>query len=196
MASSRQVLAHSTALCYTLFCAAICKRSDSKCKLLQFAKCCHVRCRSACFSFSCSVLCCRTAATYSSILKTNVVGVFLITKAFIPLLKNKQSSTVINISSTQGSISWSRVAFTNPEKNPVGAKWIAYNSSKAALNMRMHLPTDVGVAVTFPACSLVDFSMLFIAYACRLHAASLSKLGQQGPSHTFSHCLSSSISIV
>ena len=69
-------------------------------------------------------------------MNVNVVGTFLVTKAFIPLLKNKQSRVAVNISSGQGSISRNRLAFTDPDKNPLGAQWIAYNASKAALNMR------------------------------------------------------------
>ena len=78
----------------------------------------------------------RTGDTYRNILNVNVVGTFLVTRAFIPLLKKKPSRTIVNISSGLGSISQNRLAFTAPNKNPVGKLWIAYNASKAGLNMR------------------------------------------------------------
>ena len=69
-------------------------------------------------------------------MNVNVVGTFLVTKAFLPLLRKKPSRVVVNMSSGQGSISHNRLAFTHPERNPLGAQWIAYNASKAAVNMR------------------------------------------------------------
>ncbi len=82
------------------------------------------------------VLYSRTGAKYENIMKVNVVGVFLTTKAFVPLLKKKQSRTIVQISSIFASISFNRLGMTNPEKNPAADKLIAYNASKAAVNMR------------------------------------------------------------
>ena len=75
----------------------------------------------------------RTAATYSIVLKVNVVGVFLTTKAFVPLLRKKQSRTIVQLSSIFASTSFNR---KGTENNPAATKLIAYNSSKAAVNMR------------------------------------------------------------
>ncbi|DBA69406.1 hypothetical protein WJX79_005430 [Trebouxia sp. C0005] len=74
-----------------------------------------------------------TGATYSNVLKVNVVGVFLTTKAFLPLLRKKQSRTIVQLSSIFASTSFNR---KGTENNPAATKLIAYNSSKAALNMQ------------------------------------------------------------
>ena len=54
----------------------------------------------------------------------------------MPLLLKKQARMVVQISSGLGSITRNRLGMTEPEKNPVANRWIAYNASKAALNMR------------------------------------------------------------
>ncbi|DBA71352.1 TPA: hypothetical protein ACH3X2_011162 [Trebouxia sp. C0005] len=76
------------------------------------------------------------AATYEKILKVNVVGPYLVTRTFVPLLLKRNTRTVVQMSSGLGSITRNRLGMTDPEKNPVGNKWIAYNASKAALNMQ------------------------------------------------------------
>ncbi len=82
---------------------------------------------------------CRTGAAYERILKVNVVGTFLVTKTFLPLLMKKNTRTVVQISSGLGSLTRNRLGITAPDQNPVADKWIAYNASKAALNMRKHM---------------------------------------------------------
>ncbi|MCJ1302257.1 hypothetical protein MMC08_005060 [Hypocenomyce scalaris] len=77
-----------------------------------------------------------TSATYEKILKVNVVGPYLVTRTFVPLLLKRNTRTVVQISSGLGSLTRSRLGITDPKKNPVGNKWIAYNASKAALNMQ------------------------------------------------------------
>ncbi len=89
----------------------------------------------------------RTGATYSNVLKVNVVGVFLTTKAFVPLLKKKQSRTIVQLSSIFASTSFNR---KGTENNPAATKLIAYNSSKAALNMRKL--TSVGLSSPVLTC--------------------------------------------
>ena len=69
------------------------------------------------------------------------MGTFLVTRTLLPLLFKKQTRTIVQISSGLGSISGNRVGMTEPEKNPVANKWIAYNASKAALNMRKCTPS-------------------------------------------------------
>lgn len=74
---------------------------------------------------------CRSGSEYIRVLQTNVVGPFLITKHFLPLLKKKDTKVVVNTSSICGSIS----------ANAAGAfkgLLLAYNSSKAAINMRKY----------------------------------------------------------
>ena len=94
-------------------------------------------------------LLCRDAATYEKILKVNVVGPYLVTRTFVPLLLKRNTRTVVQMSSGLGSITRNRLGMTDPEKNPVGNKWIAYNASKAALNMRkycLHEYADAAVS--------------------------------------------------
>ena len=83
-----------------------------------------------------SSLFCRSGAQYKDVLNVNVVGVFLTTKAFVPLLKKKQTRTIVQISSIFASVSFNRLGITSPEKNGAADILIAYNSSKAAVNMR------------------------------------------------------------
>ncbi|KAL3131420.1 hypothetical protein ABBQ38_007732 [Trebouxia sp. C0009 RCD-2024] len=73
---------------------------------------------------------------YEEILKINVLGPFTMTTNFLPLLRKKQSRAVVNMSSGLASISTNRLYISDHEKMPLGNRWIAYNSSKAALNMQ------------------------------------------------------------
>lgn len=75
----------------------------------------------------------RTGQEYEKILKVNVVGYFLTTKAFLPLLRKKQSRVIVNMSSLLGSIANNKLAITEPAKNPLGNRWIAYNASSMSL---------------------------------------------------------------
>jgi NAD(P)-dependent dehydrogenase (short-subunit alcohol dehydrogenase family) len=63
--------------------------------------------------------------------ETNVFGVFAVTKAFLPLLKKSEAGRVVNMSSGLGSLTQN----SDPNWIFAGAKPLAYNSSKAALNM-------------------------------------------------------------
>eukprot|EP00891_Asterochloris_glomerata_P004408 jgi/Astpho2/4408/Aster-00026 len=71
-------------------------------------------------------------AEYLKILDVNVVGPLRVTQALLPLLLKKNTRKVINISSTLGSISTHR----KQEFGPMSSRFVAYNSSKAALNMQ------------------------------------------------------------
>ncbi|KAL3162742.1 hypothetical protein ABBQ38_008562 [Trebouxia sp. C0009 RCD-2024] len=77
-----------------------------------------------------------TSSLYEKVLRVNVVGTYLVTRTFVPLLMKRNTKVVVQISSGLGSITRSRLGMTDPEKNPVSNKWIAYNASKAALNMQ------------------------------------------------------------
>lgn len=63
--------------------------------------------------------------------ETNVFGVFSVTKAFLPLLKKSESGRIVNLSSGLGSLTQN----SDPSWAFAGVKPLAYNSSKAALNM-------------------------------------------------------------
>ena len=85
---------------------------------------------------------CRAASWYEKVMRVNVVGPYLVTRTFLPLLLKRNTRTVVQISSGLGSITRNRLGMTEPEKNPIGNAFIAYNSSKAALNMRKYMATE------------------------------------------------------
>ena len=63
--------------------------------------------------------------------ETNVFGVFAVTQAFLPLLKKSEAGRIVNHSSGLGSLTQN----SDPNWDFAGVKPLAYNSSKAALNM-------------------------------------------------------------
>jgi len=63
--------------------------------------------------------------------ETNVFGVFAVTQAMLPLLKQSGAGRIVNMSSGLGSLTQN----SDPEWGFAGVKPLAYNSSKAALNM-------------------------------------------------------------
>lgn len=77
-----------------------------------------------------------TAAWYEKVMRVNVIGTYLVTRTFLPLLLKRETRAVVQISSGLGSIANNRLAMTDPEKNPIGNRFIAYNASKAAINMQ------------------------------------------------------------
>ena len=62
---------------------------------------------------------------------TNVFGPFAVTQAFVPLLKKSPAARIVNMSSGLGSLTQN----SDPSWGFAGVKPLAYNSSKAALNM-------------------------------------------------------------
>ena len=62
---------------------------------------------------------------------TNFFGVIAATKAFLPLVKKSDSGRIVNVSSGLGSLAQN----SDPNWEFAAVKPIAYNSSKAALNM-------------------------------------------------------------
>lgn len=62
-------------------------------------------------------------------LETNVVGLFAVTKAFLPLLRKAPSARIVNVSSALGSL------FTMSDPQKMQNDFLAYSSSKAAVNM-------------------------------------------------------------
>lgn len=63
--------------------------------------------------------------------ETNVFGVFSVTKAFVPLLQHSEAGRIVNLSSGLGSLTQN----SDPNWEFAHVKPLAYNSSKAALNM-------------------------------------------------------------
>jgi len=63
--------------------------------------------------------------------ETNVFGVFNVTAALVPLLKKSPAARIVNVSSTLGSLAMN----SDPNSQYAEYKSLAYNSSKAALNM-------------------------------------------------------------
>ena len=63
--------------------------------------------------------------------ETNVFGVFAVTQAFLPLLRKSEAGRIVNLSSGLGSLTQN----SDPTWGFAGVKPLAYNSSKAALNM-------------------------------------------------------------
>ena len=63
--------------------------------------------------------------------ETNVFGVFAVTQAMLPLLKKSDAGRIVNLSSGLGSLTQN----SDPNWAFAAVKPLAYNSSKAALNM-------------------------------------------------------------
>ncbi len=63
--------------------------------------------------------------------ETNVFGVFAVTKAMLPLLRKSETGRIVNMSSGLGSLTEN----SDPQGQYANIKPLAYNSSKAALNM-------------------------------------------------------------
>jgi NAD(P)-dependent dehydrogenase (short-subunit alcohol dehydrogenase family) len=73
-----------------------------------------------------------TVEAFRETLETNVLGVFRVTKAFLPLLKKSARGRIVNVSSGLGSLTrQSDPNSTLAARNIL----LAYSSSKAALNM-------------------------------------------------------------
>lgn len=62
---------------------------------------------------------------------TNFFGVIAVTKSFLPLIKKSESGRIVNVSSGLGSLTQN----SDPNWEFSAVKPVAYNSSKAALNM-------------------------------------------------------------
>ena len=63
--------------------------------------------------------------------ETNVFGVYSVTETFLPLLKKSDAGRLVNMSSELGSLT----SNSDPDWDFAAVKLLAYNSSKAALNM-------------------------------------------------------------
>lgn len=68
-------------------------------------------------------------ADLRQVYETNVFGVFAVTKAFLPLLRNAEAGRIVNLSSGSGSLTPTSSPDWRPEWNG-----LAYNSSKSVVN--------------------------------------------------------------
>jgi len=97
--------------------------------------------------------------------ETNVFGVFNVTRAMLPLLRKSPAARIVNVSSGLGSLAQN----SDPNWEFAAVKPLAYNSSKAALNM---------MTVTFAA-ELKDSSIKVNAVDPGYTATDMN--GHQGP---------------
>lgn len=72
-----------------------------------------------------------TIDTYKEVLNTNLYGVIRVTRAFINLLENSTEPRIVNVSSGIGS----HTLNSEPQFQPMTSKFVAYGTSKSALNM-------------------------------------------------------------
>ncbi|MFI6292642.1 SDR family oxidoreductase [Nonomuraea sp. NPDC050790] len=71
------------------------------------------------------------AAAIRQVYETNVFGVVTVTNAMLPLLRRAPSARIVNVSSELGSLARA----SDPDDPLYPHNYLAYNSSKAALNM-------------------------------------------------------------
>ncbi|SDH54261.1 SDR family oxidoreductase [Nonomuraea jiangxiensis] len=71
------------------------------------------------------------ARALREVYETNVFGVVTVTNAMLPLLRRSPAGRIVNMSSELGSLTMA----TAPDSPFADANFIAYNSSKSALNM-------------------------------------------------------------
>ncbi|MCX2923476.1 SDR family NAD(P)-dependent oxidoreductase [Streptomyces sp. NEAU-W12] len=76
-----------------------------------------------------------TAADLQDVFATNVFGVVRTTRAFLPLLQAAARPAIVNVSSALGSLTINADPPAHSDLLPAWAPLLAYNSSKAALNM-------------------------------------------------------------
>ncbi|KAK9839325.1 hypothetical protein WJX81_008148 [Elliptochloris bilobata] len=89
-------------------------------------------------------------ADYIRVLTVNTVGPFLMIKAFVPLLRKKQTRTVVNVSSVDGSIATNR----SGQYGEQAGMQLAYSCSKAALNMQTSVLANALKAEDFTVISM------------------------------------------
>ncbi|CAL9591728.1 NADP-dependent 3-hydroxy acid dehydrogenase YdfG [Nocardiopsis dassonvillei] len=76
-----------------------------------------------------------TAGDLRHVFDTNVFGAVRTTRAFLPLLRKAERPAVVNVSSALGSLAINADPAAHADLLPAWAPLLAYNSSKAALNM-------------------------------------------------------------
>ncbi|MFI6004522.1 SDR family NAD(P)-dependent oxidoreductase [Streptomyces sp. NPDC051366] len=76
-----------------------------------------------------------TAVDLQWVFDTNVFGAVRTTRAFLPLLQSATHPVIVNVSSSLGSLAVNADPAAHADILPAWAPLLAYNSSKAALNM-------------------------------------------------------------
>ncbi|MFJ3202946.1 SDR family NAD(P)-dependent oxidoreductase [Streptomyces sp. NPDC086989] len=99
-----------------------------------------------------------TAADLQQVFDTNVFGVVRTTRAFLPLLQEAARPTIVNVSSSLGSLAVNADPAAHTSILTAWAPLLAYNSSKAALNM-----LTVVYAQAFPQISVTSVDPGFTA---------------------------------
>ncbi|MFF4877547.1 SDR family NAD(P)-dependent oxidoreductase [Micromonospora sp. NPDC000668] len=99
-----------------------------------------------------------TAADLQQVFDTNVFGAVRSIRAFLPLLQSANRPTIVNVSSALGSLTINADPAAHAELLPAWAPLLAYNSSKAALNMLTAV-----YAQSFPQISVVSVDPGFTA---------------------------------
>ena len=72
-----------------------------------------------------------TIDTFKEVFNTNLYGVIRVTRAFMDLLKNSDEPRIVNVSSGIGS----HTLNSEPQYQPMTSQFVAYGTSKSALNM-------------------------------------------------------------
>jgi NAD(P)-dependent dehydrogenase (short-subunit alcohol dehydrogenase family) len=72
-----------------------------------------------------------TLATFRRVFETNFFGLIAVTQAFLPLIKRSPAGRIVNLSSILGSVS----EHSDPNSGIFHARWSAYDTSKAAVNL-------------------------------------------------------------
>ncbi|MEW1914673.1 SDR family NAD(P)-dependent oxidoreductase [Kitasatospora sp. NPDC085895] len=99
-----------------------------------------------------------TAADLQQVFDTNVFGVVRTTRAFLPLLQEAARPAIVNVSSSLGSLAINADPAVHTGILTAWAPLLAYNSSKAALNM-----LTVVYAQAFPQISVTSVDPGFTA---------------------------------
>jgi len=99
-----------------------------------------------------------TAADLQQVYDTNVFGAVRTTRAFLPLLQAADRPAIVNVSSSLGSLTINADPAAHTDILPAWVPLLAYNSSKAALNMLTLL-----YAQAFPQISVVSVDPGFSA---------------------------------
>ncbi len=121
-------------------------------------------------------------------LETNVVGLFAVTKAFLPLLRKSPSARIVNVSSALGSLA------TMGDPRKLQNEFLAYSSSKAAVNMmtvvlaRELAGTKIKVNAAAPgytATAMNNFSGTQTVAEGAIASVKLATLPEDGPTGSF-----------
>ena len=92
---------------------------------------------------------CRDLEDLKAVLLTNVVGTFAVTKALLPLLKQGNKKTIVNISSDAACLS-QNASFIHDDKPSDAGMALSYRTSKVAVNMGAPFCHDISRVFTLP----------------------------------------------